>query len=233
MTLREAVYMCMDEVKLNSDDSFFTEDHVVFLLGKYRSLVLKKEMEKENKALSSSNTQTICLNLIPYTDSEDPCGETVLKSEGKLPDLINDKAIVYPVEYFAGDRIIYTSMERFRFATYNRMTRVLIYAAKGPDNYLYVKSGNPQFMYLRQVTVKGVFENFIEAAKHSCKESEDTSCDIMDTEFPLENALVPTVIELVVKELTGYKYQPRDTRNNASDDASVLQQTAKEVQKGE
>ena len=38
--------------------------------------------------------------------------------------------------------------------------------------------------------------------------------------FPIENALVPIVIELVVKELLGVKYQPRDTHNNAADDAS-------------
>ena len=64
MTLRELVFMCMDEIKLHSDDSFYTEDHLVFLLNKYRSFVLKKELEKENKQLSSSNGQTICLDLI-------------------------------------------------------------------------------------------------------------------------------------------------------------------------
>ena len=42
MTLRELVFMCMDEVKLHSDDSFYTEDHLVFLLNKYRSFVLKE-----------------------------------------------------------------------------------------------------------------------------------------------------------------------------------------------
>ena len=51
--------MCMDEVKLNSDDSIYTEDHVVSLLNNYRSFVLKKELEKENKQLSSANSQTI------------------------------------------------------------------------------------------------------------------------------------------------------------------------------
>ena len=226
--------MCMDEVKLNSDDSFFTEDHVVFLLGKYRSLVLKKEMEMANRTLSSANMQNICLDLAPYTDGEDPCGDVSLRSTSKLPSLINEyKVTVYPAEYSAGDRLIYTSMERLRFVTYNRMTRALIYAAKGPDSYLYVKSGNPQYMYLEQVTVRGVFEDFTEAAKLGCESSEEEKCDIMDTEFPLESALVPTVVELVVKELTGYKYQPRDTRNNATDDASVPQQAAKEVQKDE
>ena len=78
MTLRELVFMCMDEVKLNSDDAIYTEDHVVFLLNKYRSFVLKKELEKENKQLSSSNGQTICLDLIEIRDENNPCGESML-----------------------------------------------------------------------------------------------------------------------------------------------------------
>ena len=49
MTLRELVFLVLDEVKINSDDSYFNEDHIVFLLNKYRSFVLKKELEKENK----------------------------------------------------------------------------------------------------------------------------------------------------------------------------------------
>ena len=38
--------------------------------------------------------------------------------------------------------------------------------------------------------------------------------------LPIENALDPEVIESVVKELLGVKYQPRDTHNNATDDSS-------------
>ena len=64
MTLRELVFLVLDELKINSDDSYFNEDHVVFLLNKYRSFVLKKELEKENKPLSSTNAQLICLDLI-------------------------------------------------------------------------------------------------------------------------------------------------------------------------
>ena len=59
MTLRELVFLVLDELKINSDDSYFNEDHVVFLINKYRSFVLKKELEKESKRLSSTNAQLI------------------------------------------------------------------------------------------------------------------------------------------------------------------------------
>ena len=69
--------------------------------------------------------------------------------------------------------------------------------------------------------MKAIFEDFENAAQYACDEAgEDFNCDILDMKFPIENALVPIVIELVVKELLGVKYQPRDTHNNASDDAS-------------
>lgn len=223
MTLRELVFMCMDEVKLNSDDAYYTEDHIVFLLNKYRSFVLKRELEKENKPLSSANDQTICLDLIEVRDEDNPCGATMLRTEQTIPELINDtKVSLYPVEYFSGEHIIYTSMERMRFTTYNKWTRNLIYAAKGPDDYLYLTSENPQYLYLEKVRMKASFEDFEKAAEFACDDSgEELNCDILDMTFPLENALVPVVVELVVKELIGYKYQPRDTKNNASDDASA------------
>ena len=222
MTLRALVFICMDEIKLHSDDSFYTEDHLVFLLNKYRSFVLKKELEKENKQLSSSNGQTICLDLIEIRDENNPCGESMLRTEQKIPNLVNDcKVSLYPVNYFEGDHIIYTTMERMRYTTYNKWTKNLIYAAKGPDDYLYLKSSNPQYLYLEKLRMKAIFEDFESAAQYTCDEDgEKLQCDILDMKFPIENALVPIVTELVIKELLGVKYQPRDTHNNAADDAS-------------
>lgn len=224
MTLREVVFMCMDEIKLNSDDTFFTEDHVIFLLSKYRSLVLKKVLEQENKQLSSNNSQTICLDLIQVVDEDNPCGEMVLRTEQQIPNLVNDeKALVYPIDYLEGDKIIYTTIERIRFVTYNKWTNNLIYAAKGPDNYLYLRSSNPQYLYLEKIRMKAVFEDFEEAAEYACDESgESIVCDKLDMEFPLESSLVPMVVEYVVKELLGASYRPKDTANNSNDDMSDM-----------
>ena len=94
MTLRELVYLVLDEVKINSDDSYFNEDHVIFLLNKYRSFVLKKELEKENKPLSSNNSQIICLDLIEVRDEDNPCGGSMLRTEQPIPNLINDDKLL-------------------------------------------------------------------------------------------------------------------------------------------
>ena len=224
MTLRELVYLVLDEVKINSDDSYFNEDHVIFLLNKYRSFVLKKELEKENKPLSSNNSQIICLDLIELRDEDNPCGGSMLRTEQIIPNLINDsKVSLYPINYFEGDHIIYTTMERMRYTTYNKWTKNLIYAAKGPDGYLYLKSSNPQYLCLEKLRMKAIFEDFESAAQYACDESgEELNCDILDMKFPIENALVPILVEMVVKELLGAAYRPKDSSNNSNDDLSDI-----------
>jgi hypothetical protein len=40
-TYREMIHMVLDELKVISDDSHFQEEHVMFLLDKYRGFLLK------------------------------------------------------------------------------------------------------------------------------------------------------------------------------------------------
>ena len=222
MTLRELVFMVLDECKIHSDDSYFNEDHVSFLLSKYRSFLLKKELEKENKNLSSANAQTICLNLMEVPAIEDfDCSGSYLRSTEKIPSIVNEfKVQLYPLDYYQGE-IIFTSRERMRYTGYNKWTKNLIYASKGPDDYLYLKSENPQYLYMEKLRMTAVFEDFEESAQLACDEDGVVVCDKLDAQFPIESAQVPIIIELVVKELLGVKYQPKDKNNNATDDASM------------
>jgi len=45
----------------------------------------------------------------------------------------------------------------------------------------------------------------------------------MDKTFPIEEALISPLVELVMKEILGVKYTPKDDENNASDDTSNMQ----------
>ena len=45
---------------------------------------------------------------------------------------------------------------------------------------------------------------------------------MLDREFPVEASLVPSIIELVVKELLGAEYRPKDLNNDATDDLSDI-----------
>ena len=224
-TYKELIYMCLDELKLYSDDASYTEEHVMFLLDKYRAFLLKQRYSDVKKQIPESNYQTICLDLIEVPAiSGKPCeGGSYLRSKEKIPFLMkigNPK--VYPVDYYQGE-ITYVSRERMRYVGYNKYLKNIIYASLGPDNYLYFKSFNPQFLYLEKVRITGIFEDTLAASELQCPDKNgNIVCDVLDREFPIEDSLVPPMTELVVKELLGAEYRPKDESNDANDALASL-----------
>lgn len=217
-TFREIIYMILDEMKISTDDSYFTEDHIMYLINKYRVLILKQRYSDIKKQIPESNYQTICLDLIEVPAiSGEPCeGGSYLRSKEKAPFLMQiGVPKIYPIDYYQGE-ITYVSRERMRYIGYNKYLQNIIYCSLGPDNYLYFKSNNPQYLYLEKVKLTGIFEDSINASQLQC--SNDKECDILDRTFPLEDSLIPIVIELVVKELLSAEYIKKDEENNAKDD---------------
>lgn len=222
-TYKELVYMCLDELKLYSDDALYTEEHIMFLLGKYRTFLIKQRYSDIKKQIPESNYQTICLNLIEVPAiSGEPCeGGSYLRSKEKIPFLMkigNPK--VYPVDYYQGE-ITYVSRERMRYVGYNKYLKNIIYASIGPDNYLYFKSFNPQYLYLEKARMTGIFEDPQAASELQCSDKNgNTVCDVLDKTFPIEDSLVPQLVQLVVQELYNHSRSEEDDENNAKDDLS-------------
>ena len=224
-TYKELVYMCLDELKLYSDDALYTEEHIMFLLGKYRTFLIKQRYSDVKKQIPESNYQTICLDLIEVPAiSGEPCeGGSYLRSKEKIPFLMKiGNPRVYPIDYYQGE-ITYVSRDRMRYVGYNKYLQNIIYASLGPDNYLYFKSFNPQFLYLEKVRMTGIFEDTLAASELQCPDKNgNIVCDVLDREFPIENALIPPLIQLVVEELTKAEYKPEDKENNSDDDLSEV-----------
>lgn len=225
MKYKDIVYMVLDEIKSISDDAFFTEEHVILLVNNYRNFILKQRYSDIKKPIPESNYQTICLNLIQVPAIAGvPCeGGTFLRSKEKVPFMMKiGTPKVYPINYYLGE-ITYVSRERMRYVGYNKYLQNIIYASLGPDNYLYLQSSNPQYLYLEKVRLTGIFENIESVSDLLCDDSGDSiNCDIMDKTFPIEDALVPPIIELVVKELLGAEYRPKDETNDAKDELSEV-----------
>lgn len=219
-TYRQLVYMCIDELKLVSDDSLYTEEHFIFMLDKYRIFLLKQKYQDIKKEMPESNYQTICLNLEEtMTFDGEPCSAgAYLRSIEEVPDISTvGKQKVSSMDFFRGN-ITYINNERFKYVGNNPRLATQVYSTIAPDSHLYIKSANPQAYYLEQVKLTGVFEDSEKAAELEC--DSDDKCDVMDKEFPIEGSLIPLLIELVVKELGGIVYRPKDFINNASDDMS-------------
>lgn len=229
MLVKEIVHMILDEVKAISDDSVFTPDHVLFLCKKYRAFLIKKEQDKDKASTdvpSEFEYQQICLDLekVPGIPGMECEGGYYLRSTEKIPEILEGtQPTVYPVDYYGSINVSYIPRARMRFVGTNPFLRNIIYASVGPDLHLYLKSSNPQFLYLCKLRMSAIFDDFDSAADLLCDdEGADTSCDVMDSNFPIREYLVPPMIELVVKELLGAAWRPRDTMNNAADDLADL-----------
>lgn len=217
-TIREIIYLIMDEVKLSSDDSKFNEDHILFLLSKYRHWLLTRKYANTKNSISKSNFQTIYLELNNINNEH--CLEDVLKSTVKIPHIstiINPK--IYTKDIF-DDRIAFVDAHRFKFIGFNKYMVNIIYACLNKENYLYIKSKNPNYRYLENISIYAIFEDFIGAIELDA--NRDVNCDILDSIFPLEDQLIPELIQRIVQELIGAKFRPADNINNASDDAAKI-----------
>lgn len=219
--------MINDELKMESDDTYFTLDHIQFLCNKYRARLLKAEYDtKAKKQISESAYQTICLSL----EEANPNGEafvcdggTLLRSKETIPALIAGlgEPLIYPMDFYNGDRITYVSRNRMKFVGHNKWMRTIIYCSLHPDGHLYFTSVNPQFRFLKKARITGIFEDADAASELECL-SKEKQCDIMEREFPIESHMVPALIQAVVRELLSAEYRPEDNDNNATDDMSNL-----------
>ena len=229
MKVSELVYMVLDELKIHSDDAFFTEEHIISLAKHYRAFLIKKEQEKEKSSTdvaSEFEYQQICLDL-EKVDAMDgtPCtGGQYLRTTQKIPKLLEGtQPRVYPLDYYQGTNISFVSRDRMRYIGSNPYLRNITYVSLGPDQHLYLNSQNPQFLYLKKLRMSAIFEDMDEAAGLLCDgDGNSESCDVLDMEFPIREYLVPLLIEMLVKELGGMKYQPKDDKNNAQDDLSKM-----------
>lgn len=222
MKVGHIVYYCLDAIKALSDDSIVNEEHVLYLLGKYRAMLLKK-YAAAGTVLSEVNYQTICVDLENYQQYACANGFT-LKSKEKLPVMVNaGSPSILLYNGMESENIIFVSFKRFKAALYNKWANKFVYCTIGEDRHLYLKSNDVESTYLKKLKVRSIFEDFETAQSMECS-TDDTGviCDVMDSELPIEAALVPELIAYVVKEILGVAYRPKDTKNDAADDLSDL-----------
>lgn len=226
-TYREIIYSILDKYKLLSDDSYYTEDHIVFLMKKVRSFLLAKKAKEDGMIEEEDNKQTVCLDLeLANLLQGAACGSSYLRSIDALPKVMEGSVPkIMLLDSFNDLNPTIVSNERFRFVGNNKWLGNFIYCTQGPDEKLYFKSANPQHMYIKRVQVRAVFNDPYEAAKMACELNEcceEKECDILETEFPLEDDFIIPLIDGVVTEMGNNVYSPQDTINNANDDIQGL-----------
>ena len=231
-TFGQITYMVLDILKELHDDAYYTEEHIIFLASKMRALLLERKYKNSRNQtftpMSDENTQEICLNLTPSEMLPAGCSGMWLKSIEEIPDTLNvSDAKLSTVSDMIQSTVTFIPQERMPYVGYNKWLKNILYAAKSNDGHLYITGNNPQFMYLGKVRMSAVFSDPQKAAELSCDGNGEGKCNILEMAFPLEQALIPSCIELTVQELMGSRYAPQDKQNDAKDglaDVSVTQQ---------
>ena len=219
MKIKELVYMVLDEIKGLSDDFTYTEDHVIFLLNKYRTSLLKQKYKDDKETMHSSNFQTMSLALDNSLKNMDYLLERQYKkSTERVPNLLTEKGVrVYPYTQFLDNAdIAFITEDRMRYVGYNKYLKNAVYATIH-DNYLYITSRILDQLELEDVFLSAVFEDAIEAIK-----AIKGDVNLLEEDFPMEDSLTSLLIQSVVKELLGAAYRPKDSQNNASDDLADM-----------
>lgn len=222
-TFGEIVYMVLDVLREKSDDAHFTEEHIIFLASKMRALLLERKYKNSRNQtftpMSDENIQEICLTLEPTEMLPAGCSGMWLHSIEKIPDTLNvSDAKLSTVSDMIQSMVTFIPSERMPYVGYNKWLKNILYASKSDDGHLYITGNNPQFMYLNKIRMTAVFSDPQKAAELSCDPDAGGKCNILEMEFPLEQALVPSCIELIVQELMASRYAPDDKQNNAKDD---------------
>ena len=222
-TFGEMIYSVLDLLKETTDDAYYTEEYVKSLLVHVRNTLLEKKYKASSNAsyqvISEDNKQQVCLQLEPASQLPAGCGGIWLRSTADIPTLLEiSSAVTCTGHDLLETNVTFVPRERMPYVGYNKWLRNIIYAARSVDGHLYLTSSNPQFKYLAQAGLTGVFSDPEAAAKLSHEACASGVCDIMEQKFPLESALITPCIELVVQELSGARFAPQDKQNNAKDD---------------
>lgn len=232
-TYRELIYMVLDKIKESTDDSYFNEEHVAFLLDKYRPFLLKQRYSDIRKSISQNNYSRFTITLSTTDGTNTNLGITynytvdgkVWYSTTTLPRFIslNDDVDEYKVfnigenstvnNIFKGDYAI-IPQERFKYVGENKWLKKFAYVTISPDYLLCVKLADTSLELPTTLLVQGILED----PKKDVSRVLPIVTNYLDMQYPLEDALVPPLLELVVKDIVESVYRPEDTVNNATDD---------------
>lgn len=238
-TYRECVYMIFDELKLDSDDSRIEVEHIIFLLNKYRAILAKQRYGGTKRDVPLEYYQIWDLGYLDLPVNNTDVRRTfsfnkpvpsILNLHGILLETsisyntapIEEECIIDGTPVFIYNQssdfvennidVNFINPDRFKYLGYNKWLTSQPYATIGYDHKLYISS-TADFLNGKRFRIQGIFEN-----PTDFQESTDGKLDMY---FPVEQALVQPIIDLIVKELGNVLYLPKDGENNSSDDISI------------
>lgn len=208
---------------VQSDDSRLSDRHVYSKMLTVRSKLISQEAKKKQK-INQWNYQTLnCIEVIKAPIHECPClppiGCEILRTKYPIPRPLTDLSshLIQSVTSLDGSVIFseigwiekkYKSSSKF---TSNKPDYFM------KNNFLYIthKSG------IKAITLTGLFDDPLEVENFPsyCECEDCNNCESpLDKEFPIDNDLIDTLVDMCKEELIGqFTQMTEDLTNNTSD----------------
>jgi hypothetical protein len=227
MNKREIIFTVFEKLNIISDDTDITQSLVSSLIDTKRAMLIKQQYGKTGWHLPIEVKQELCMSL-QLVNSVDgyTCAGKVLTTSMSLPRSIKIKGKEGPllVRKLDGGEIAISvvPIERIPFLFSNKFTQHLMYCAVDLDRKIYLMSMDNKHKFLKEIKVTDVFEQPGVAREMECKYTP--GIEEYDDDYPIETAMVDTVIDMIVKELSQSIMLPEDNNNDSSDDREDMPQ---------
>jgi len=222
MTKREIIYTVFEKLNIHSDDSNITEELISSLIDTKRAMLLKQQYAKNAWHMPIEIKQELCMSMVLVDRvSGYSCAGKMLSTSVPLPKSIKIKGKEGPLTVRKQDgmeiAISIVPIERVPFLFENRFTQHLTYAAVDFDRKIILISKDEKLKFLKTIRVTDIYEAPDEANALMCNPAPSGQ-DVWDEDYPVENAMVDTIVELIVRDLVKTIQIPEDKQNNATDD---------------
>ena len=123
--------------------------------------------------------------------------------------VVLDPLVTYPEDNID---VTFINPDRFKYIGHNKWLTSIPYATIGYDHKLYISS-TANFLRDKFFRIQALFEVPTDFA--------ESTNEKLDMYFPVEQALIQPIIDLVVKELGNLLYLPKDNENNSDDNLTI------------
>ena len=216
MTLKEGIYDIREAVNALNIDSDFTDRHIVFLMNKYRGVIVRQHLTSNPGEYRNQLMQTLFMEVELVDISQFPeyalLNLTMLATKKAVPNIIGQQMYkeieVRTIERF-GVEIEITHKERLTQVAHAPLG--FIFGCRDVDGKLYLTSNSVLHKALTKITVSAILED-----PESILDIHDLSTEL--EVYPITQNLWTPVKEMVVNHLLKELSIPTDTVVNNSDD---------------
>lgn len=220
-TLKELVYSTREQLHLFSDDSLISNEYIAHCIKTARAMLLTQKYSNRSNIISNKIRQSFNKEL-ELVDSNSFISnlDTILRTKYPLQypfEAFNLKSnIKITSGSFTDISFTFISMERVPFVGKSKWLLNNIYVFLGDDMRLYFVSSSPKVKVLENVKIMMCTENpeiaYMETIDY------DPDIDYWDTEYQLDEEMVFSLIEVVIKKLAT-SMQIKPDKINDSDDS--------------